>query len=136
MDFVIPCKGVYESVTLSPPLEGETINISGFVEDFRYEQRPPDEDGTSNDIIVLGGRDLVRQSSNTIYSFHTTFDSDLPSVRHLTFLPFSESRHSYQHKTLHSPESFLPTEPITIEVGVLERAVGESPKYTVVLQVL
>ena len=139
MEFAVPGKGIYEGIALSPPEQGEPINISGLVRTFRYEQGLPDEDGTRHDIIVLTGESLLYPHSQGNYTFHTAFDGDLPSVRRLTFLPLSENDRRYHAKTLHFPETFLPTEPHIVGVGILERTTERRDRsgveYTVVLQV-
>ncbi len=148
MNFVVPGKGVYGGVILSD-LQGEPIDITALVDTFSFEQRPPDEDGTPNDTIVLGARSLVRESWYLGFmdghKFLTAFEGDLPSVRNLTFLPLRDERGTGDGDRAnsgyrHLPGSFLPTEPHIVDVGILERTTerrdGSGGEYTVVLQVL
>lgn len=138
MTFVVPGKGVYGGLTLSSPADDETINIGPLVKIFEFEQRLPEEDGTPQDIIVLGVEKLSHDGREYGYPFFTAFVGDLPSVRRLSFLPLSEdyrSRYEYRH----FPEVFLPIEPLTLDVGIVERTTrygDNSREYSVVLQVL
>lgn len=145
MNFVVPGKGVYGGVTLSLPVEGDPINITELVDRFRYEQRLPDENGTLNDLIVLSMNELVEHArahpddSKYSYIVNTAFEGDLPSLRHLTFLPLRHRDRAFRLERGY-PDRLLPTEPLNIDVAILERTVadrfdGES-LYTVVLEVL
>lgn len=159
--FVIPGKGVYGGLTLSSPADDkamlsewwetrgagvgfeqwwETINIGPGVENFQFEQRLSDEDGTPQDIIVLGTGKLSETGRGAyVYPFLATFFGNLSSVRRLSFLPLGEyDRNSSEYRN--APEIFLPKGPLTLDVGIVERTTGydrdNSREYSVVLQVL